>query len=125
MAVYPKLRCPCCGMIVWLKNVHRGRRHNIEAFVIHYAGYKNIYLRKAKWKGDLNVFWIARLKEVLNWLGWKEEELEPEDKEVRVIREAQTVREAQIIRRTETEQVPLQTNVALVTYVSGKTVKSG
>jgi len=125
MAVYPKVRCPVCGMIVWLKNVQGGKRHRIQMFKIHYEGYKKIYLTDAKWTGDFNEFWIAKLLEVLNWLGWKEEEQKQEDKEVQVIRETYVVRSAPSIRRTETEQAPLQTNVALVTYVSGKTVESG
>jgi len=74
MGKNPKIRCPVCGMVVWLRNIDR--HHIIESFVVHYVkGYRGkIIFEKAETTGDsLYDFWINKLEGVIVWL--KQEKL--------------------------------------------------
>jgi len=64
---YPKLRCPVCGMIVWLNNLVGN--HRIESFVYHFGiGRGKIKIEKPPMQVDLIDFWIQRLEGVIDWL---------------------------------------------------------
>jgi len=77
MAKYPRLRCPVCGMTCWSRNIKPGKKHKLEAFVIHLEGYKRIWHERKATPG-LREFWIGRLQEVLEWLGGAEQTSKPE-----------------------------------------------
>ena len=69
MGKLPKIRCPVCGMRVWLRNLNR--RHKIESWIVHFVkGFRGrIEYKKAETKGaSLYDFWINHLEEVIIWL---------------------------------------------------------
>jgi len=67
MVVYPKVRCPVCGMVVWLRNLNRN--HNPDFFKIYVGGYGGIRYEKTTPMGDDPYdFWINRLEGVILWL---------------------------------------------------------
>jgi len=89
MSRHPKLRCPVCGMQVWLRNVKEGKHHSIDAFVVEFLGYKNVKHHKVtdpRQLDRLRQYWIVRLREVLVWLG-----AEAEEKTVEVVQSASPV----------------------------------
>lgn len=55
-------RCPVCGMVVLMRNLHR--RHDLDAFEYIYRG--RIEVRKVEVNKDFLLnFWISRLEVVL------------------------------------------------------------
>jgi hypothetical protein len=67
MKKYPKLRCPVCGMVVWLRNLLK--IHPVDTFEYTFGiGKGKISVKKAKVKGDIYDYWINRLKEVIKYL---------------------------------------------------------
>ena len=65
---FPKLRCPVCGMVVFLRNVQRGKMHNIDTFVVDFGGRGHCVYSKDVADMKILDFWIQRLEEVLDWL---------------------------------------------------------
>lgn len=72
MRKIPKIRCPICGHIVFLRNVAPGLHHRMETFVVKIKGlgrgkgFENKY--ESEVPEGLADFWIRRLEEVINWL---------------------------------------------------------
>jgi len=72
MRKVPKVRCPVCGHIVFLRNVMPGLRHRLEAVVVKIKGlgrgkgFQNLYEYEVP--HGLEDFWIRRLKDVILWL---------------------------------------------------------
>ena len=74
---YPKLRCPVCGMTVWLNNLVGN--HRVETFVYHFGiGRGKIKIEKPPVQEDLFDFWIQRLEGVIDWL--KEQKIQKKQK---------------------------------------------
>lgn len=73
MAEIPRIRCPVCGHLIFLRNVMAGVRHKVEVFVHHIhrklkgKGFDNVYTRQPLPDGLLD-FWIRRLEEVILYL---------------------------------------------------------
>ena len=65
---FPKLRCPVCGMVVFLRNVQRGKMHNIDTFVVDFRGRGHCVYSKDVADMKILDFWIQLLEEVLDWL---------------------------------------------------------
>jgi len=63
---YPKLRCPICGMVVWLRNLDR--IHELDSFIVTYGGRANIDFAKQEYDPNLVHFWIATLESTLEHL---------------------------------------------------------
>lgn len=71
MTKFPRLRCPVCGLLPWLRNLKRF--HSLDAYVQDFGGRGHcVYEREEV--PNLRGFWIKRLKEVIEWL--EKEELE-------------------------------------------------
>mgnify|MGYP005805753441 CR=1 FL=1 len=65
---YPRLRCPVCGMVVFLRNIDHGKIHDLDAFIYDIGGRGHIVVTKSIPMGNIVDFWINRLEEVLDWL---------------------------------------------------------
>lgn len=72
MAKIPRVRCPVCGHLVFLRNVAPGRRHKIQA-VVHYiysrgrGKIRHKYVEEPLPDGLID-FWLRRLEEVILYL---------------------------------------------------------
>lgn len=67
MTKIPRLRCPVCGMVAYLRNLERN--HRLDSFLVHYGGRGNIKWETVIPEGDnLIDFWINRLEYVITWL---------------------------------------------------------
>lgn len=98
MKKYPKLRCPVCGMVVWLRNLLK--IHPVDTFEYTFGiGKGKILVKKAKVSGDIYDYWIKRLKEVISYL-----EKEKNRKTLRVeipIRKCSLVSEISVLPKME------------------------
>ncbi len=67
MSEIPRVRCPCCGMLVYLRNLKR--RHSVDSYV-HVFGGKQAdgkpvcYYQRIETPGLVS-YWIRRLETVL------------------------------------------------------------
>lgn len=68
MTKYPRLRCPVCGMAVFLRNVEHGKMHSVDVLIYDMGGRGRIKIEKQIGDMELLDFWIQRLEEVLDWL---------------------------------------------------------
>ncbi len=72
MAKIPRIRCPVCGHLVFLRNVMRGVRHKLQV-MFHYitslgrGKIRHMYVEEPLPDGMID-FWIRRLKEVIVYL---------------------------------------------------------
>jgi len=74
MKKYPKLRCPVCGMVVWLRNLVGF--HPVDAFEYTFGiGKGKILVKHSQVSGDLIGYWIQRLKEVIVYLESEREKM--------------------------------------------------
>lgn len=82
----PVLRCPCCGKLSLLPNFVGF--HKLDAFVLRIRGlgrgkgFKNTY-EPAPVRGNLEEYWIKRLKEVIIYLENKLNK--PQPKKVKIL----------------------------------------
>jgi len=72
MAEIPRIRCPVCGHLVFLRNVIPGLRHKVQAMVQHITSKGRGKIRHRYVEQDLPEglidFWIRRLEEVIKYL---------------------------------------------------------
>ena len=76
MKILPKLRCPVCGMIVWLRNLLGF--HHPDAYKYTFGiGRGKIKVEKSPIQGDIYSYWIRRLKEVIEYLENERQKIHP------------------------------------------------
>jgi len=67
MKKYPKVRCPVCGMCVWLRNLVSF--HKLTTWVVTFGfGRGKIHYEEQETPVGLEDYWIRRLEEVIKYL---------------------------------------------------------
>ena len=67
MKKYPKLRCPVCGMCVWLRNLVGF--HKLTSWIVTFGyGRGKIHYAEQDMPEGLVDYWIRRLEEVISYL---------------------------------------------------------